>query len=198
MCVLQCSEVVCFSVADNLSVATQFRVDETTASQQGEHSRERSQSPAPGVISSTGFVKWINRRNVRRQFEKNRLRKTTNDCLSGKRGTETTKNKEMNNQQSNATLPTATTAQSMLSSDKSLLDTMRTDDEDDDNHHNTSPLHHREHSLRLSDVEAFATQQKSHRGGDEEWECIPRESHIELCSMIPDEFLPEEISMDEC
>jgi hypothetical protein len=190
VCVCVCVwrlEMFFYSYADT-SITN--RVDETASN--GDHTRQNA-----SVLSSNRFVKWINRRNVRRQFEKNKVRKTTHDYLYGRKGqTRTVGTNNINNDASSS--PTATAAaQSMLSSDKSLLDTM--DTEDDDNPHsaaegdNNHLRHHsqdREHSFTLDDLPSFESKRPRRENDDEEWECIPRDSHIELC-LIPDDFLHE-------
>jgi hypothetical protein len=124
--------------------------------------------------ASNRLVKWINRRNVRRQFEKHKIRKTTKDQLFGRRGDASLK-KGGND---------ATAGSQTIPNEKSLLDSC--DDDDDDQVYCSWTTDNDIDETQPSSVgiELQASSNRPRKSGSVgQWECIPRDSHIELCAI---------------
>jgi hypothetical protein len=123
---------------------------------------------------SNRFVKWINRRNVRRQFDKEKVKRTTQTYLFGAKHKKDTHGEIVTSTADNVIAP-----QTVLS-DKSLLDTY--DDEEDGNHENITEIGLEKQLTPPSSPWRQAQKSESF----DQWECIPKDSHIELCKIPSD------------
>ncbi|KAG7338873.1 hypothetical protein IV203_028838 [Nitzschia inconspicua] len=136
-----------------------------------------------GVTSASSpsnrFVKWINRRNVRRQFEKQKLKRTTQKSLFGGRDS-CTSDPAGNNHDKGAS-PEAKISPRTILSDKSLVDTFDEEEADGRNDDASGNGFRQQFSPKSSSKQNFQRSKSF-----EQWECIPSDSHIELCSMHND------------
>jgi hypothetical protein len=135
--------------------------------------------------STNRLVKWINRKNVRRQYEKHKIRQKTNQYLFG--------NHKRNKQQSppfqqqtqepqcqQQTYVVTTVQTSLLDKDDDKITTTTTN-----NNNNNGRFLLREES------DEYNNNDNNNNNTDEQWECIPHDGQIELCA-VPSDFANEE------
>jgi hypothetical protein len=128
------------------------------------------------------LVKWVNRRNVRRQYEKHHLRKTTKEVLFGKR-------RETADKDNVPTTTRATSPDTFEAPSQSLLDDRKEnttksggvgDGIGDDRKATWN------YFRRGSSQSAVADERQGRTDSNYEWECIPHDGQIELRAMQSD------------
>lgn len=133
---------------------------------------------------SNRFVKWINRGNVRRRYEVETMKRTTRGHLFGKRqrNSSNTHNNNNNKAQNDKSSTgrhdsdyTLDDCKAVLS-DKSLLDTF---DDEDTNGSSDGAKGYQQQQQSTSK----GSPRSSNGNSFDQWECIPEDSHIELCAI---------------
>jgi hypothetical protein len=125
---------------------------------------------------------------VRRQFEKEKVKRSTQNSLfrGSRRNNSSSSNTDQWGTTDHANITantsdtiTATTPKTVLS-DKSLLDTV--DEEDDDSNDNLQG-----NGIEQQFSQASSSRRPPRNDSFDKWECIPRDSHIELCTIPHDQ-----------